>query len=65
MLLSAFAALHDPASRTSYDRCRAFGKTHTQVLLPLARHRIGVLFAMLRGNPFHQPGTPRLAWRRT
>ncbi|GHH75266.1 insertion element IS110 uncharacterized 43.6 kDa protein [Streptomyces sulfonofaciens] len=40
MFLSAFAALHDPASRTYYDRCRARGKTHTQALLRLARHRI-------------------------
>ncbi|MFI6810746.1 IS110 family transposase, partial [Streptomyces luteogriseus] len=37
MFLSAFAALHDPASRTYYDRCRARGKTHTQALLRLAR----------------------------
>jgi hypothetical protein len=48
MFLSAFAALHDPASRHYYDRCRARGKTHTQALLRLARHRISVLFAMLR-----------------
>ncbi|MET7436148.1 IS110 family transposase, partial [Streptomyces flaveolus] len=45
MFLSAFAALHDPASRGYYDRCRARGKTHTQALLRLARHRISVLFA--------------------
>lgn len=35
MFLSAFAALHDPASRTYYDRCRARGKTPTQALLAL------------------------------
>ncbi|MEV6181717.1 IS110 family transposase [Streptomyces sp. NPDC052015] len=29
MFLSAFAALHDPASRGYYNRCRARGKTHT------------------------------------
>lgn len=29
MFLSAFAALHDPASSTYYDKCRARGKTHT------------------------------------
>jgi transposase len=29
MFLSSFAALHDPASRTYYDKCRARGKTHT------------------------------------
>jgi hypothetical protein len=33
MFLSAFAALHGPASRTYYDRCRARGKTHIQALL--------------------------------
>ncbi|KFG74853.1 transposase [Streptomyces mutabilis] len=61
MFLSAFAALHDPASRTYYDRCRARGKTHTQALLRLARHRISVLFAMLRDGTFYQPRSPRLA----
>jgi hypothetical protein len=38
MFLSAFATLHDPASRTDYDKCRARGKTHIQALLRLARH---------------------------
>ncbi|MEU2185255.1 MULTISPECIES: IS110 family transposase [Streptomyces] len=61
MFLSAFAALHDPASRGYYDRCRARGKTHTQALLRLARHRISVLFAMLRDGTFYQPRTPHLA----
>ncbi|CAM5569127.1 IS110 family transposase [Streptomyces hirsutus] len=61
MFLSAFAAQHDPASRTYYDRCRARGKTHTQALLRLARHCISVLFAMLRDGTFHEPRTPRLA----
>ncbi len=61
MFLSAFAALHDPASRTYYDRCRAHGKTHTQALLRLARQRINVLFAMLRDGTFYEPRTPRLA----
>src|SRR6478735_9268703 len=55
MFLSAFAALHDPASRTYYDRCRARGKTHTQALLRLARQRINVLFAMLRDGTFYEP----------
>ncbi|GAA3236118.1 hypothetical protein GCM10020256_54520 [Streptomyces thermocoprophilus] len=58
MFLSAFAALHDPASRSYYDRCRARGKTHTQALLRLARHRISVLFAMLRDGTFYQPRSP-------
>ncbi|MCC5481312.1 IS110 family transposase [Streptomyces barringtoniae] len=61
MFLSAFAALHDPASRGYYDRCRARGKTHTQALLRLARHRISVLFAMLRDGTFYEPRTPQLA----
>ncbi|GAA2312684.1 IS110-like element IS110 family transposase [Streptomyces hawaiiensis] len=61
MFLSAFAALHDPTSRTYYDRCRAQGKTHTQALLPLPRQRINVLFAMLRDGTSYEPRTPRLA----
>ncbi|MEU7318282.1 IS110 family transposase [Streptomyces sp. NPDC007083] len=61
MFLSAFAALHDPASRTYYDRLRAKGKTHTQALLRLARHRTSVIFAMLRDGTFYQPRTPRPA----
>lgn len=65
MFLSAFAALHDPASRTYYDKCRARGKTHTQALLRLARHRISVLFAMLRDGTFYEPRTPRPASRKT
>ncbi|GGS23356.1 insertion element IS110 uncharacterized 43.6 kDa protein [Streptomyces nojiriensis] len=59
MFLSAFAALHDPASRTYYDKCRARGKTHTQALLRLARHRISVLFAMLCDGTFYEPRVPR------
>ncbi len=65
MVLSAFAALHDPDSRPYYDRCRARGKTHTQTLLRLARHRISVLFAMLRDGTLYQPRSPRTAWRKT
>ncbi|MER7415162.1 IS110 family RNA-guided transposase [Streptomyces cacaoi] len=61
MFLSAFAALHDPTSRSYYDRCRTRGKTHTQALLRLARQRISVLFAMLRDGTFYQPRTPHLA----
>jgi len=53
MFLSAFAALHDPASRALYDRHRNSGKTHTQTLLRLARRRIAVLFAMLRDGCFY------------
>jgi transposase len=54
MFLSAFAALHDPASRAYYDRHRNSGKTHTQALLRLARRRITVLFAMLRDGCFYE-----------
>jgi transposase len=61
MFLSAFAALHDPASRTCYDRCRARGRTHTQALLRLARRRINVLFTMLRDGTFYELRTTRLA----
>ncbi|MER6059452.1 IS110 family transposase, partial [Streptomyces albidoflavus] len=43
------------------DRCRARGKTHTQALLRLARHRITVLFAMLRDETFYEPRSPRTA----
>ncbi|ACU72069.1 transposase IS116/IS110/IS902 family protein [Catenulispora acidiphila DSM 44928] len=54
MFLSAFAALHDPASRDYYDRHRNSGKTHTQALLRLARRRITVLFAMLRDGCLYE-----------
>ncbi len=56
---SAFAALHDPASRTYYDRQRARGKTHAQALLRLARQRISVLFAMLRDGTFYETRVPQ------
>ena len=53
LFLSAFAALHDPASRTYYDRKRAEGKKHNAALICLARRRCDVLFAMLRnGEPY-------------
>jgi transposase len=61
MFLSAFAALHDPASHTYYDKCRARGKTHIQALLRLARDRISVLFAMLRDGIFYEPRVPETA----
>ncbi|MBF6439552.1 IS110 family transposase [Nocardia cyriacigeorgica] len=48
LFLSAFAALHDPASRAYYDRKRAEGKKHNAALICLARRRCDVLFAMLR-----------------
>lgn len=60
MFLSAFACMNaDPDSRTYYDRQRARGKSHPQDLLRLARHRISVLFAMLRNGTFYEPRAPR------
>lgn len=58
MFLSAFTALHDPASRAYYDKQRDRKKTHTQALLRLARHRISVLFAMLRDGTFYESRAP-------
>lgn len=57
--LSAFAALHDPASRTCYNRCRARGEIHAQALLRLAHQRINVLFAMLRDDTFYEHRVPQ------
>ncbi|GAA1799681.1 hypothetical protein GCM10009735_34980 [Actinomadura chokoriensis] len=59
MFLSAFAVLHDPASRTYYDKRRARGRIHTQALLGLARYRISVLFAMLGDGAFYGPRRPQ------
>ncbi|MEV6137828.1 transposase [Nocardia sp. NPDC051990] len=47
LFLSAFAALHDPASRTYYTRKREEGKKHNAALICLARRRCDVLYAML------------------
>ena len=48
LFLSAFAALHDPASRTYNDRTRAEGKKRNAALICLARRRCDVLYAMLK-----------------
>jgi transposase len=56
--LSAFAALHDPASRTYYDRKRAQGKKHNAALICLARRRCDVLFAMLHNKTYHRHPEP-------
>lgn len=61
MFLAALAALHDPATRSYYDRCRARGETHTQALLRLASHRNSGLFEMVRDGTFFEPRTARLA----
>lgn len=60
MFLSAFAALHDPASPRLLRPLQSERKTHAQALLRLARHRISVVFAMLRDGTFSEPRTPRI-----
>ena len=53
MFRAAFASLHDPASRTYYDRKRGQHKKHNAAIICLARRRCDVLFAMLRdGTPY-------------
>jgi transposase len=61
LFLSAFAALHDPASRTYYDRKRAQGKRHNAALICLARRRVDVLFAMLKNRTPYEHRTPSAA----
>ncbi|WP_198165612.1 IS110 family transposase [Nocardia fusca] len=52
-LAAQVALVHDPISRTFYQRKRAEGKTHTQAVIALARRRLNVLWAMLRtGTPY-------------
>ncbi|MEU7764750.1 IS110 family transposase [Nocardia sp. NPDC049190] len=59
LFLSAFAALHDPASRAYYDRKRAEGKKHNAALICLARRRCDVLYAMLHNKqPYRTPTAP-------
>ncbi len=54
LYLSAFAALHDPASRAYYDRKIAEGKKHNQALLALARRRCNVIYAMMRDGTLYE-----------
>jgi transposase len=61
LFLSAFAALHDPTSRSYYDRKRAEGKKHNAALICLARRRCDVLFAMLKTKTLYQPPTTQTA----
>lgn len=61
LFLSAFAALHDPASRAYYDRKRAEGKRHNAALICLARRRVDVLFAMLRDGTHYEHRPARAA----
>ena len=61
LFLSAFAALHHPASRAYYDRKCAEGNRHNQAVIALARRRSDVLFAMLRdGTLYADPGPRQL-----
>jgi transposase len=55
LFLSAFAALHDPASRAYYDRKRAEGKKHNAALICLSRRRCDVLYAMLKTKQSYRP----------
>jgi hypothetical protein len=52
------AALHDPTSRTYYDRKRARGKRHNAALIRLARRRVDVLFAMLKNGTTYEHRSP-------
>jgi transposase len=61
LFLSAFAALHDPLSRSYYDRKRAEGKRHNQALMALARRRCDVLYAMLRDMTLYELKQPAAA----
>ena len=59
--LSAFAALHDPASRAYYDRKRAEGKKHNAALICLARRRCDVVHGMLRTGTLYEHRPARAA----
>lgn len=61
LFLSAFAALHDPDSRSYYDRKRATGKKHNAAIICLARRRVDALHAMLRNGTHYQPRTQAAA----
>ena len=54
---SAICALnHDPTSKTFYPGKRSEDKTHRQAVIALARRRVNVLQAMLRGRTSYQVG---------
>ena len=55
LFLSAFAALHDSESRAHDRRKRDAEKKQSVATICLARRRIDVVHAMLRGGTFHQP----------
>jgi hypothetical protein len=59
MYLSAMAGLKScPASKAYYQGKRSEGKGHKQALLALARRRVNVLWAMLRGKECYDPSLP-------
>ena len=45
-------------SRRFYDRKRAEGKRHVRAVLALARHRVNVLWALLRDGRCYEPTPP-------
>lgn len=61
LFLSAFAALHDPVSRSYYDRKRAEGKKHNAALICLARRRCDVLYAMIKHRELYRTPTAAAA----
>jgi transposase len=52
---AAFCSLQAPDSRAFYQRKRQEGKGHHQAVIALARRRVDVLWAMLRGRRPYQP----------
>ncbi|MFJ3890944.1 IS110 family RNA-guided transposase [Streptomyces rubrogriseus] len=48
----------DPNSKPFYDRKRAEGKSHVQAVLALARRRVNVLWALIRGRRYYQVTPP-------
>ncbi|NUH40140.1 IS110 family transposase [Streptomyces samsunensis] len=59
MYLSAMVSITTyPASKAYYQRKRSEGKGHKQALLALARRRLNVLWAMIRGGRYYQDSTP-------
>lgn len=58
LFLSAFAALHDPASRAYHDRKHSEGKKRNAVLICLARRRCDVLHTMLKNKEHYRTLSP-------
>jgi transposase len=58
LFLSAFAALHDPASRAYCDRKHSEGKKRNAVLICLARRRCDVLHPMLKNKEHDRTLSP-------